>query len=357
MKIRYRYYAFIALMCAGAIKVSARNEALKENENAFFETEEARRVGDQLLMFQRKTGGWPKNTEMCRPLSEEQKAKVMADKERRDDSTIDNNATITQLRYIARLYQATGNSVYKDSFEKGIRFLLSGQYADGGWPQFWPDMRGYQIHITYNDNAMYNVLDLFRRILKGEAAYGNGLLDKELSDSVRASYDKGIECILATQIRVGGKPTVWCQQHDRETYAPAKARSYELPSFCSAESAGLVRLLMRIPDPDERIKASVNGAMEWFEDHKLTGIRVERIGKKGEPGCDTRVVADKNAGPIWARYYDLESHRPFFCDRDGVPRERLSDIGEERRNGYGWYSDNPAALYPLYDEWKRKYCD
>ena len=35
------------------------DKVLKEKNPEFFKTEEARRIGDQLLIWQRNTGGWP----------------------------------------------------------------------------------------------------------------------------------------------------------------------------------------------------------------------------------------------------------------------------------------------------------
>ena len=107
---------------------------------------------------------------------------------------------------------------------------------------------------------------------------------------LQTSFDKGIDCILASQIRVDGEPTVWCQQNDPVTLKPASARAYELPSFCSQESAALVRLLMELPNPDRRVKEAVHGAMKWFDTFKLTGLRVVRTGT-GED-CNTRLVED-----------------------------------------------------------------
>ena len=46
---------------------------------------------------------------------------------------------------------------------------------------------------------------------------------------------------------------------------------------------------------------------------------------------------------------------PYVCDRDGLPRRRLENIGSERRNGYSWYNSAPAALYDLYFAWAEKY--
>lgn len=78
---------------------------LRETNKEFFKTEEARRIGEQLLIFQRCTGGRPKNIDMVRRMSDSELEQVMKDKSRRDDSTIDNNAATTQIIYLARLYQ------------------------------------------------------------------------------------------------------------------------------------------------------------------------------------------------------------------------------------------------------------
>ncbi len=322
----------------------------------FFKSEEAVRIGAQILAYQRVTGGWPKNIDMAKPLSDEEMAKVLNQKERRDDSTIDNNATTMQMRYLAHLYKATNDEKYRDAFLRGLQFILSGQYENGGWPQFWPDPQDYQVHITYNDGAIGNVLEMFQQMIDGKAPYDGKLLDNDAKKQLTTAFDKGIDIILKTQIVVNGEPTVWCQQHDRETLKPAHARAYELPSFCSQESAQLLRLLMSLPNPDERTKRAIRGAMKWFDTYKITGYRYVREGFRGQDsGKPTRLEADPTAPPLWARFYDLERCEPFVCDRDGVPRRHLHEIGRERRNSYAWYSDRPRELYPLYEAWAEKY--
>ena len=81
-----------------------------------------------------------------------------------------------------------------------------------------------------------------------------------MSDQKRAearqAFDRGIQCILKCQIKVGGKRTAWCAQHDEIDFRPRRARSYELPSLSGAESVGIVpSLLMRPRLPQSRGRA------------------------------------------------------------------------------------------------------
>ena len=333
---------------------SGRNLPNHENDE-FYKTEEARKIGDQVLLYQRVTGGWPKNINMSRPLSDDERAQVLKDKKRRDDSTTDNGATNMQMLYLAKLYQATKDARYKEGFQKAVEYLLSGQYENGGWPQFWPEMHGYQIHITYNDDAMVNTMNLLRDVAEQKAPYQD-MADKALRKRCTEAFNKGVECMLKTQMRdKDGKLTIWCQQHDRDTYAPASARAYELPSYGPMESASITKLLMSLPNPDERIKQAINAAMAWFDKYKLTGLRIKRHGPWASMDGDTKLVKNANAEPIWGRYYDLKYCEPYVCDRDGLPRRRLEDIGHERRNGYAWFSNRPAELYPIYEQWANQY--
>ncbi len=328
---------------------------LRQSDEAFFKTDEARRIGDQLILYQRVTGGWPKNINMVAPLTQEQREAVIADQQRTDDSTIDNDATTIQMLFLARLYHATHDQQVRTSFCKAVEYLLSGQYDNGGWPQFWPNPHGYQVHITYNDDAMVNTMLLLRDVAEAKAPFESSLTTKDLRKRASKAFEKGEECILKTQIRVGNRLTVWCQQHDRGTYLPASARAYELPSFCSQESASIVALLMSLPHPNDQVKQAIHAAMKWLDTYKLTGLRLERTFSRESRQRDVRLVEAPNGSPLWARYYDLEHTKPFVCDRDGIPRQRLEDIGSERRNGYGWYGDKAASLYDTYARWADKY--
>ena len=265
-----------------------------------------------------------------------------------------------EINYLLAAYKQFREERFRQGALRGIRYLLAMQYDNGGWPQFWParhagydNVKAYAHFITFNDNAMVNAMRVLRNVAEDKEPYTLLEASQALKDSCQRAFDKGIECILRCQIVTDGKLTVWCQQHNDKTLAPEHARAYELPSYCSAESASIVELLMSLPNPDQKVIKAVDAAMEWFEKTKIMGLRTN-FTRKADGKWQRDIIEDPNAGPLWARFYDLKNCEPFFCDRDGIPRKKLSEIGDERRNGYGWYNDNAAKLFREYEVWKAK---
>ncbi len=319
----------------------------------FFGTQESLRIGNNLLLYQLTNGGWAKNVDMAKELDEKEQEAAVRGKTHLEQSTIDNNATTTEIIFLSRLYQATKEEKYKTAVLKGISYLFEAQYDNGGWPQFYPSNTEYRAHVTYNDNAMINVMKMMRDISKGKQPFSF------LSDSIRQkandAVDKGIECIVKTQVERNGKPTVWCAQHDENTLQPAKARSYELESLSGMESVNIVLFLMSVENPTQEIANSIEGAVEWFKNSMITGMKITHF-TNDEGMSDYRIEPctdnDSSCKPLWARFYTLEDNRPFFCDRDGIKRYDVSEIGHERRNGYSWYGSQGLRVLEQYDKWK-----
>jgi len=308
----------------------------------WYSSTEAIRIADNLLLYQRESGGWPKNIDMALSLSDTETAKLHSQKHD-TDSTIDNGATYTQLRFLARVFKATNLDRFRTGFLNGFDYLLKAQYANGGWPQYYPDLTGYYKHITYNDDAMIGVMELLRDVDAKQNDYS--FVDDVRRDKARTAVQKGIACILKTQIVIDGKRTAWCAQHDEITLAPAKARTYELPSLSGGESVGIVRFLMSIEKPSTEVIAAIDGAVAWFDKSKLTGINwVAKPDPSKLHGFDRVVVNDASVGPLWARFYDISSNRPIFVGRDGVVKYDVAQIEDERRNGYSWYVNSAAGL-------------
>lgn len=322
---------------------------------AWYGSNEAVRIAENLLLYQREVGGWDKNIDMALALGPT--ARAALEKEKRDPeahSTIDNDATYTQMRYVARVFTATRDARFQAAFRQGLEYLFKAQYPNGGWPQFYPLRDGYWSHITYNDDAMVGVLELLRDVAGGKADFA--FLSDAERVRARQAIDKAVECILKTQIVQNGKLTVWCAQHDEHTLAPAKARAYELPSLSGSESAGVVKFLMGIEKPSAEVVAAIEGAVAWLRANQIKGIRVAPLPAPGTPkGVDNTVVADASAPPLWARFYELGTNRPIFCGRDSAVKYSMAEIEYERRNGYRWYVDRPAKLIDTdYPEWLRK---
>jgi pectinesterase len=316
----------------------------------WYGTDEARTVAEQVLLYQRPSGGWPKNLPMHHPLTDEVRA-ALAAADSPYESTLDNGATTTEMKFLARVYNATGEPRYRESFDRGLSYIFEAQYDNGGWPQFYPIKTGYYTHITFNDNAMANILRMLRDISDEDPLYAFAATPK-VRKQARAAFDKGIDCILKCQIVVDGKPTVWCAQHDEVTLKPAHARAYELPSFSGGESTGLVMMLMELKDPSPEVIASIEGAVRWLDDHKIEGLRF--LTRMPDGSYDRHVVPDPTAPPIWARFYDLETGKPIFVGRDGVKRATLAEIEYERRNGYGYYVTDPQKALDAYPTWKER---
>jgi PelA/Pel-15E family pectate lyase len=320
----------------------------------FLLAKESLQTTENILLYQRQNGGWPKNYDRDRELLEDEKKKLRS-KKRDRDTTFDNGATHTEVRYLAKEFLKSADPRYREAALKGIEFMLAAQYTNGGWPQRFPNPSGYSTHITFNDGAMIGVISTLRDISIDKKAYP--FVSDELRERCTEAVERGISCILKCQIIVDGRKAAWCAQHDEKTFAPRKARSYELASISGAESVGVVRFLMQIEKPSPGIIAAVQGAVRWFDEAKLTGIREIRKKAKDTPkGWDKVVVKDSKAPPIWARFYSIGTNQPIFCSRDGIPRKTLAGISYERRNGYSWLGYwGKDLLVKDYPSWQRKW--
>jgi PelA/Pel-15E family pectate lyase len=344
------FFATAALTAApkGAYEFST----YEKKPDAWFASAEARDLADHLLMFQDANGGWPKNRIMTlTPAEEAAKRKIPGDE---TETTIDNGATTGQLQFIARVHAKQPDPRYQAAIERGIDYLLAAQYENGGWPQFFPLREGYYTHITFNDDAMADTLEVLRDTAAQRPPFTT--LDGPRRAKAARAVEKGIACILRCQIRVDGKLTAWCAQHDEKTFAPAPARKYEHISLSGLESVGVLRFLMEEENPSPEIIAAVHAGVAWLKQVQLSGLRVEQFPADTPTGVDRRVVADPSAPPLWARFYEIGTNRPIFSGRDSVVHYALAEIEAERRGGYNWYVSQPRALLEKdYPAWARKW--
>jgi PelA/Pel-15E family pectate lyase len=321
-----------------------------------FKASEVTSIADNILLYQRDNGGWPKNYDIQAILNEDQKDSLRKTKNILH-TTFDNSTTYTHIEYLAKAYTLTHIDKYKDGCLKGIDFVLSAQFPNGGWPQYYPLEDNYSRHITFNDGVYIGIMEMLQDICKNKPFYS--FVDAAMRGKVKSSFDKGLDCILKCQIKDNGRLTAWCQQHDEKDLSPAWARAFEPPSICNGESADVVLFLMGLENPGKDIIQSIQSAEKWFEDSKITGIKVQTISAPPEKSkwrvstTDRIVVKDSLAPPIWTRYYEIGTDKPLFCDRNSKFLYSLAEVSRERRSGYGWYTYSPQKVLEKYAKWEK----
>ena len=321
---------------------------------SFYGSPESIRIAENVLLYQNDNGGWPKNIDMARKLTDADKARLRQT-HNESETIIDNGATWSQIRFLALVHEATGDARFAAAAEHGIEFLLAAQYPNGGWPMIYPLRQGYYQHITFNDGAMIGVMNLLRDVAEGNRPFE--FVDPTLRERSQQAIDKGLEVILRTQVLVDGEPTAWCAQFDETTLEPASARTYELVSLSGCESVGIVEYLMRIDDPSPEVKRAIESAVAWFNKAKIEGQAVDltRDPETHRP-IDRIVVADPSASPLWARFYEIGTNRPMYVGRDGIVHEQLADVEQERRLGYAWLGDWPTKMLENeFPTWRKKW--
>lgn len=315
-------------------------------------------IADNILLYQKENGGWPKNYDMQAILSSAQQDSLIKSKTAHN-TTFDNRTTYSHIAYLSSAFSATGNEKYKAAVLKGLDFILAAQYDNGGWPQYYPLEKGYSRYITFNDDVFAGIMKLLKNITDNKPAYA--FIDKVYKDKLKRAFDKGLDCILKTQINDMGKPTAWCQQYNEVTLEPSWARKFEPPSICNGESVDIVLLLMSIQHPSGAVIDAIENAVAWFNESKILHTKVLTVAAPvlNTPytisTTDKIVVIDSNAPPIWTRYYELKTHRPLFCNRDSKVVYSLAEVERERRDGYGWYTYEPQKVINRFDKWKREW--
>ena len=305
-------------------------------------------IAENLLKFQNNDGGWPANLDWLADIEVSEIRYIR--KGNLGRSTFDNRNIYPQIEYLAKVHSVTDLKKYRMAAKRGLEYILTEQRSSGGW-------RGSDVDaITFNDDVMVGVMRLLLSIREGPSHFE--WLDAETRKRLSQALERAIDATLKCQIHVRGRRTAWGQQHSHKTYKPVGARTYELPSITAQESVGVVRFLMALPNPSSEIKVAIESAMDWFERSKINGIRIntvpiEPVRFEGFTASFNRiVVADEQAPPIWARFYEIDSNRPFFCNRDGTKVYRLADVQLERRVGYGWYGSWPTTLKSIYSQWE-----
>lgn len=313
-------------------------------------------IVENILLFQREDGGWPKDYDMTAILTPEQREKVVATRANHD-SSYDNGNLHSQVDYLARAYAQHPDVRMREATEKGLDFMLQSQYAHGGFPQRYPNAKSFHAHITLNDGAMIGIMRVLRSVGKSQPHFA--WLDDDRRTRARDAVRKAVECLLLCQIQVESNRTGWCQQHDENNFQARPARTFELASLCPQETTEVVCFLMEQDELRPTDLAAMDSAIDWLKTVRIAGLRLERVAAeevtflRHKANFDVVAVIDPIARPIWARHYEIGTNRPIFAGRDGIKKYDLSEIERERRTGTVWYGHWPEKLLKDYAAWRR----
>jgi PelA/Pel-15E family pectate lyase len=335
-----------------------------DREPSWYSGEAASAIADNIASFQTPTGGWGKNQDRSGPprvagqmyIPFDGKAGSYAAADLAGGwsfiGTLDNDATTTELSFLARAQArrpGADGERYRAAFLKGIHYLLQAEMPSGGWPQVYPLQGGYHDALTLNDDTMIKATALLQRAAAGTGDHD--FVPATLRTAAQEAVARSMATLLATQVIVDGRRTIWAQQYDPLTRRPVGARNFEPIALATAESAAVLRFLMQQPDPSPAVRRAIVDGAAWFASHAIR----DRIWTLANGPEGRRLIERPGAGPIWARFYDPVTQRPIFGDRDRSIQDDVNAVSLERRNGYSWFSATGAGVSSAYAKWSRHY--
>jgi len=248
---------------------------------------------------------------------------------RKNTTTFDDDNTQSALRFLTAFVSTATNrsspeiKAIREALNYGLTKMIEAQYPNGAWPQRYDGMphdprkfpvrparvpkdwsrtwpRGdYGAYYTLNDRAQQ---DCIRTMLEAFEYLGD--------NKYSAAAKKGGDFLILA--RLPEPQPAWAQQYNFDM-EPAWARAFEPPAVCSSESADAMRMLVDLflESGDEKFLEPIPPFVAWLERSQIATNR-------------------------WARYYELDTNKPIYGDRDGKIHYTVGEISAERQRGYAW---------------------
>jgi PelA/Pel-15E family pectate lyase len=260
-------------------------------------------AADALIWGQLVHGGWEYRIDFLGEGSWRYRHEAVDDPYEEGRCTFDDEVTQAATRLLMGVDAVVGREPYTEAARYALEFMMEAQFPNGAWPQWYPLTDdypdSYTDYYTYNDQVINDCIEL---MVEAYQVYGD--------ERYLESAERGGNFIILSQVQ---EPQPgWAQQY-YWNLSPAWARSYEPPAVCS--------------------KVTSNNMITLLELYLLTGnaTYLEPL-----PAAIDWLNRSKIGEDLWARFYELGTNTPLYCDRDRKLTYNLSEVSEERRTGYGW---------------------
>jgi PelA/Pel-15E family pectate lyase len=304
-----------------------------------------------VLSYQTPTGAWSKSTDYSAgPRPPGTQWTNNSSNPWHYCGTLDNRATTEQIKFLAQVFLATQNSEAKTGALRGLEWLLTAQYPNGGWPQVYPVEPGYHEAITLNDGAMQHALEILLAVSTGDAPFS--FVEPSLRQRAVTAFSRGIDCLIASQVKLAGTPSVWCAQHDPLSFEPVAARLKEPPSLSGSESAEMIKFLMRKGPTTQDVTTLIEQGITWIKTNRLTGLRKIRT-----PEGKTDYITDPTSAEVyWARFYDVVTGQPLFAGaQDGIIYPTFQEMAKNNKVAYDYFTSKPNDIITKeVERWRKR---
>lgn len=290
-----------------------------------FYLDAARDAAEALVYGQLASGGWtnsidfnPRGTQVAQYRNGRGRG--------RNNSTLDDGISQGAMRLLMHVDQALEfkHAGIHEAAEIALTALLDAQFPNGGFPQVWTGpvvaqpvvkarfpgydwrtdgrIKNYWDMYTLNDDVAGNVADV---LIDAHRIYG----DQQCALALRRLGDF---LILA---QLPQPQPAWAQQYSYEMH-PIWARRFEPPAVTGGESQEVLETLIKIArvTGDRKYLEPVPAAVRYLKSSLLPEGRL-------------------------ARYYELETNRPLYMNRNG--RDYALTYDDSRLpDHYGWKIDS-----------------
>ena len=133
------YYLVLNTTIYAQVSKQKWPDIIKQIRAAWFATDEAKAIAENVLLYQRNIGGWPKNIQMQNPLTAVEKQNLIALKspiQKKSQPIMEQ--PLRKCFFFLKCMLKYQMKDIKMLFLLDLDYLLKAQYENGGWPQFYP---------------------------------------------------------------------------------------------------------------------------------------------------------------------------------------------------------------------------